>query len=37
MGPEELEAKVGSHRGHRGWHTASQEPVDVDVVFRYYD
>jgi len=29
VGPEELEAKVGSHLGYSGWHTVTQEQVDL--------
>ena len=29
VGPEELEAKVGCHLGYSGWHTVSQEQVDL--------
>jgi acyl dehydratase len=29
VGPEELEARVGSHLGYSGWHTVSQEQVHL--------
>jgi len=29
VGPEELEAKVGSHLGYSGWHIVSREQVDL--------
>jgi len=29
VGPEELAAKVGSHLGYSGWHTVTQEQVDL--------
>jgi acyl dehydratase len=29
VGPEELEAMVGSHLGFSGWHTVGQEQVDL--------
>jgi acyl dehydratase len=29
VGPEELAANVGSHLGYSGWHTVSQEQVDL--------
>ncbi len=29
VGPEELQAKLGSHLGFSGWHTLRQEQVDL--------